>query len=513
MTNPIQGFSRGDDDPSACGRPTPMSVRSFRSRAVSSIGWVAADKWGNRFIALGVLIVLGRLLDAEDFGLVALTVIIVSIGAIIVDAGFSKALVQKDQLEESDRSTAFWFTVATSCLLVVGMIVFAGPIAHFLGDQRLVPILRWLSIAVIANAISSVPAALLEREFGFRKLAIRRLLGTAVGGISAIVAALAGLGVWSLVIQTIFTSVVSLLSLWTTSPWRPHFVFSSARFRLLWGVGGSVLGIELIGVVASQADRLVIGTVLGAEVLGYYFLAMRVVSILVELFSSVFSGISLTAFSRLQKQPDRLVSLFYRLVEISSNVAIPVFTLAALTAPVMIPLVFGHEWNAAVVTFQILCILGALNAIGYFDRSVLIASGNSSLAFLLTFGQGILGVALIVFSSQYGVVAVAIAVVARQYLFWPVRLLILRVAVNIRPVHYLVRWLRPFLFSALSVVIIAAMFWRTTDPIDAAAFYVGACVVVVVTVSGLGTREVLRGALNELGGSVGTSFSQSRMDT
>lgn len=425
---------------------------AFRRKAVSGVGWVAADKWSNRLMGLVVLTVLGRLLTPTEFGLVALATAFMALANVFVDQGFGRAIVQRKDLTSADTSTAFWISLAASGLLALLTVLFAPLISSLFGEgDDLTPIIQWLSVGLLVNALASVPAALLEREFRFKSLAIRRFIGTVLGGVSAVVLALLGFGVWSLVAQTLVAAVAGLITLWLASHWRPTLEFSRASLKTLWAIGGSIMGMELIGLVNSQADRLLIGAFLDAEALGYYYLAMRVVSIMVELFSSVFSGVALTTFSRLQADRSRLLAWFYKLTSLSSSFAIPFFAVAAVTAPVIIPLVFGEQWEASVPLFRILCFLGALNAVAYFDRSVLLAVGRAKSALLLTAGQSVLGVILVVAALPFGVVAVAVAVALRQYLYWPVRLITLKRNVGVAPGKYWAQWFRPFLVSVVVV--------------------------------------------------------------
>ncbi|RFA22537.1 lipopolysaccharide biosynthesis protein [Subtercola boreus] len=431
---------------------TQADDTAFRNKALTGVKWVAADKWSNRLMGLVVLTVLGRLLSPADFGLVALASAFMAFANVFVDQGFGRGLVQRAELSRIYTNTAFWTSVISSGALALISFLLAPQLAELFGDgESLTPIIRWLSVGLVLNALSSVPAALLERDFKFRSLAIRRFSGTMVGGIAAIVSAFAGFGVWSLVIQTLLASIVGLVTLWVESRWRPNFEFSYSALKDLWSVGGSIIGMELIGLVNSQADRLLIGAVLSAEALGYYYLSVRLVSIMVELFSSVFSGVSLTTFSRLQHDRPRLLAWFYKLTSLSSTFAIPFFALGAITAPVLIPLVFGEQWEQSVIIMRVLCFLGALNAVAYYDRSVLIAVGRARSALFLTLGQSLLGVVLVLIALPYGVVAVALGVTLRQYIYWPLRLYILKKNVGVDPKKYWSQWFRPFLVSLVAV--------------------------------------------------------------
>lgn len=424
---------------------------SVGGRAANSIPWITLDKWGTRLISIVVLLALGRILSVDDFGLIALAQIFIAFAAVFVDQGFSKALIQRAALGKEHINTAFWASIALAVVLAGLTALLSGPIASLFGAPQLQPVIAVLAAVLVVNALASTPAALMERDFQFRSLAIRRLSGALVGAVGGVVLAVAGAGVWSLVAQSMLAAIVGLVSIWWSSRWRPAQIFSWPALRELWAVGFAVLGIELTGLVNSQSDRLLVAAFLSTEALGYYFMAMRLVSLLVELFSSIFSTVSLTSLSRLQNERPAMLRLLYKLAGSSCAVAIPVFTGAAILAPVLFEVIIGPKWQASVILFQILCGLGALNALAYFDRSTLLAVGRAGAAFRLTIGQSVLGVILVLVAAPYGVLWVALAVTARQYLFWPIRLWYLRKYAGVDPLKYFAQWFRPF---SISVVVL-----------------------------------------------------------
>jgi len=421
--------------------------------AASGMGWSIVEKWSTRVVSLVVLLVLGRLLTPDQFGLVALGTVFMTFLNIFVDQGFGRALVQRRTITDAHTNTAFWISLAGSIVLAAVLIVGAPLISSVLGEPALEPVVQVMSIGLVLYALSSIPQALLEREFGFKSLARRRVIATLVGGVCAVIAAAVGLGVWSLVLQTLVTSAVGVVVLWTASTWRPRFVISLRAARELWPTGASVIGIEFVGFLNGQSDKLIVGAALDATALGYYFFAMRIISIMIELFSTVMSSISLTTFSRLQDDRSALQTWMYRLSAVSCLVAIPAFAVLASVAQEAIPLVFGSQWAQSSILVQILCVLGAVNAIAVFDRSALLAVGRNRLAFSLTLGQALIGIVFVFAALPFGVVGVAIAVAVRQIIWWPVRLIALRVALGISPIRYLSIWLRPTVVGLVAAVI------------------------------------------------------------
>ena len=455
--------------------------------AASSMGWAIVEKWSTRLVSLLVLLVLGRLLEAQEFGLVALGTVFMTFMNIFVDQGFGRALVQRKSITDSHTSTAFWVSLLGSIVLAALLVAGAPFIADALGERELGPVIQVMSVGLILYALSSIPQALLEREFGFRALARRRVIATAVGGVAAVAAAVAGWGVWSLVLQVLITAAVGVIVLWRASPWRPRFVFSLRSARDLWPTGISVIGIEFVGFLNSQSDKLIVGAVLDATALGYYFFAMRIISIMIELFSTVMSSISLTTFSRLQDDREALRGWLYRLSAVSCLIAIPAFAVLAAVAEEAVPLVFGAQWSESASLVQILCVLGAVNAIAVFDRSALLAVGRNRLAFSLTLGQALVGIVFVIAALPLGVVGVAIAVAARQIIWWPVRLIALKRAVGVSPSRYLSIWLRPALISAAAAAVAYVLVDRVWDLSAQPVLYVIVGTVIVgVLIGGLG---------------------------
>lgn len=422
---------------------------ALRSTIFRSVGWVAVGRWGNRLLSLLVFAILGRLLSPSQFGLAALAAVFITLFTLLAEQGFSSALIQKAEVTQEDCDTAFWISMASATGLTVLTIVLAPLAGRAFHQPELTGVLQALSPALILSALAGTQEALLERDFAFRSLSIRTLFGSVIGGVAGVTVAALGGGVWSLVVQTLITSAVQVVVLWTITPWRPGIAVRRASLHALRVVGISVLGIEMFGFLNAQADKLFIGIYLSAAAVGYYYIGNRIVSIMIEVQTSVIEAVSLTTLSKLRDTPERLVNAFYRLTGFSASVSILTFSLLALLAPQLVPLIFGSHWHPSVLIMQVLCLLGALNSVIVFDRNALIAVGAGKSALFITATQSIVGVIVIVVAVHWGVVAVAVAVTVRQYLVWPLRLRALRQHIGIQISKYLLRWFGPMLSGLL----------------------------------------------------------------
>lgn len=431
----------------------------LRGRTVNSAIWVAADKWINRLASLVVFAVIGRLLDPADIGVAALAATFVALFQVLAEQGFSDALVQRKVLDREHPESAFWVSLGTSIALAAALAACAAPISDALGTPGLAPVLQVLCLTLPLSALSVTPAALLQRDFGFKRLTQRRVIANLLGGVVGVVVAVLGGGVWAIVAQSLTSAAIGVVVLWVVLPWRPRLRVSWRAVRDLRTVGLSVIGIQLFAFVNAQADKFVIGAFISPTALGYYYVGTRIITILSDVQTAVIQSVSLTALSKVQDDLPRFRRAFLSLTGVSAAIGVFTYATFAALAPVLVPLVFGTQWERSVLIAQVLCVMGALNSVLVFDRTALIAVGRSQLALLITAVQCVVGVAAVLVAVPWGIVAVAVAVTARQYLVWPLRLRALRRALGLSLPTYLWRWGGPAVaglavFGVLTAVLV-----------------------------------------------------------
>jgi O-antigen/teichoic acid export membrane protein len=205
----------------------------LQRRMARGLTWTLIDTWGSQLLGLVIFTILANKLAPEDFGLVALAAVFVSLGQLFVDQGLGDAIVQRPILTRRQIDTAFWVSIATGTLLTIAGYLVAGPIARFLNEPDLEQIIQVLSIIFVLVALSSIQLGILRRELDFRGLAIRKLLAIGLGGAVGVWMALAGYGAWALVGQQVGMAVVTVVAMWAVSPWRPGFSLSREDFRSL----------------------------------------------------------------------------------------------------------------------------------------------------------------------------------------------------------------------------------------------------------------------------------------
>lgn len=424
---------------------------SLSGRAIRGIMWVGLEKWWSRLLSLLVFGVLGRLLAPEDFGLMAISVSVTAIIAVFVEGGMAQALVQRRKLREVDAQTAFWTSMATAVLLYLVLLALTPVFVATYSEPRLSQLIPVSGLVLPLAALSSAPAALLERELRFKALAIRNLTGAVVGALIAITIAVLGGGVWALAIQPVATSAVATVVLWASARWRPRFMYSRGALRGIWAFSVNVVLIEFFNAMQSNVDKFIVGAYFSPTVLGYYFIAQRIMAIVMDVVATVLAKVSLTTLSRLQDQPARLLAYFNSLTFGSAVIALPIFGLLIPFGGPVTQLLFGDGWEKSVPLMALIAPSAMLASVTSFDKSVLLARGQGRASLGVAVGQFLFGTAALLIAAPFGVLAVAAARSIRQFLFWPARLWALRKYAGLSVVAYLRQFVSPTLGTVIVI--------------------------------------------------------------
>jgi len=400
-------------------------------------------------------VVLGRLLEPKHFGVVALAVIVIDLGQMLINRGFGASIVQRQDLTDEHLDSAFWFSVAAGLALTAAFGLSAGVIADAFDEPQLAAVLRVLAFNWVLGAFASVPRNILQRELRFRSLALRQLVAVTVSGAVGIGLAVAGHGVWSLVVQALVQSAVSVAVLWAVSPWRPRWRASVQRLREMQGFATSVVGIDLLRFFAVRGEGFVIGAAVGPVSLGYYAVATRFHQLLNEAFTSTVGVVAFPVFSRLQDERERRQRALFSVLRMTSLAAFPAFGLVAVLAPEIIKGVFGTRWEPSVVLAQLLALHGLRYSITYFISSVVVSTGMAALELRLTIvGVAVKAVALAI-GVQWGVIGVTWAVVAASYVTLPLTLWALWRTTGITARTYLRQVVEPGVAALVMVAVVA----------------------------------------------------------
>lgn len=422
---------------------------SLRNKAIQGVKWSIIQKWGAQIVSTTIFLVLARLLGPEAFGLIALADVALAFVRLISEQGFSQAIIQKDKLEPEHLDTAFWTDLLLRLLAVAVIFSGAGFIANFYKEPALTPIIRWMSLSLLISGLNSVQAAILKRNMQFKFFAVRALASSAIGGSAGIIAALTGLGAWSLVIKHLTTNLINLILLWNVSKWRPNLRFSISHFKDLYAFGINIFGSNVVSFFNQRSDNMLIGYYLGPVALGYYTVGYRLLLIMVQLLTNVTAQVALPIFSRMQQEPERMRKAFYQVTEYTSLISFPAFLGMAVLAPELVQSLFGNEWLPSVPVMRILAFVGILQSIYFFNGTILLAIGKPGWRLKLQCLNATCNVITFFILVKWGIAAVATGFVVRSYILSPIPLIIIKRVIKIKTLKYLRQFRIPLITSLI----------------------------------------------------------------
>lgn len=383
-------------------------MKTLRDKAISGIFWSFLQKVGSRGIQLIVTVILARILTPRDFGLIGMLSIFIAIGQTLMNAGFSQALIQKKNADEEDYSSVFYINLATSIAIYFVLFYTAPYIADFYKQQSLTALTRVLALIFIINAFSYVQEARMQKEMGFRTLMLIHLPSTILSGVVAIIMAVEGYGVWSIVAQQVIMRFAYAVQIWIYSKWRPLPSFNKAKARSLFSFGSKLMISGIIGTVYRNVYLVIIGKFFSPASLGFYQTANNLIEYPTDTFTSILNNVTFPVFSSIQDNDKRLKEGYKKVIQQLLFWLCPAFVLASVLAVPLFRFVFTDKWLPSVPYFQWLCIAGIFYPLNIYNLTILNVKGRSDIFLKLEIlKRGITTVGIIV-AIPWGIEALII---------------------------------------------------------------------------------------------------------
>jgi lipopolysaccharide exporter len=386
-----------------------LPSQSLKEATLAGVRWVVLARIASEVLALAGAVVLARLIPPAAFGRAAVAIILAPLATILTFEGFASALVQRETIDERHRRTATLLSLvggATGTLLVL---VLAHPVGEPLFGASTAALLELASPVFLLAAIGAVPRAVLWRRLDFRRTGAIDVASLFAGTAVAVGGAVAGLDATAIVLGILAqTAVGSALLLWAApSPW-PRWHGPEQREISAFGVPAA--GAGLVAVLFANLDYAIVAARASALQAGLYWRAFQVGVVYQDKLSRVMMQLAFPVYSR-TSDPEELRALHERATRVHAAVIFPLLALTAVTAPLLVPTVFGPAWAPAVVPTQILVGAGAIAAVLTGYPQIMLAIGRPRA--LLAFNVGALAVLAVTVTIAVGggLVVLAVAVV------------------------------------------------------------------------------------------------------
>lgn len=377
-------------------------------RTVSGVAWSFAQKWAVRITGFITVAILARMLTPADFGTVAVALAVLPLTYLLADMGFSTYIVQSQSATPKMLSTAFWFSAAAGAVLCGALVAGAPLLASMFQAPDAVPVVWGLAPSVLLVTISTVPMAIMRRRMQFRRLALQSVVASLAGQVAAASLALLNFGVWALVVQTVLYQAVTAVLMWLSAEWRPQWVFSSTEFQSMAAFGVKVVGVDLVAQLRYWLESAILANALGVAGLGFISVAQRLVQIAQDSTAAAVLPVSTVAFAQVRREQERLRSGYLRALGLCLATVVPVMIFLAVSAPALLPLLFGSQWQASVGPSQVLALAGVFTVIAMLDHALFYGVGKPGVWLLYGIAVDVLTVLVALVAAPHGAMAWAL---------------------------------------------------------------------------------------------------------
>ncbi|PWJ48642.1 polysaccharide transporter, PST family [Quadrisphaera granulorum] len=397
--------------------PPVTGRRAARGAVVTSAGQAVRI-----VIQLAGIVILARLLDPSDYGVVTMVVAITGIGEVLRDFGLSSAAVQARTLSLAERTNLFWFNTASGALLTLLAFAASWPIAAAYGDPRLQLIGAAMSVTFILNGLATQHRADLTRKMRFVALSGVDVSAQLVGLTVAIIAAAAGASYWALVLQQVVAAAVQLVVAVCSTRWIPGPPRRDTSLRPFLSFGSSLAAVQMLGYASRNVDSVVIGATAGPAALGLYNRAFQLMMMPLLQINAPSTRVALPTLSRLQDDPVRFAAFVRTGQATLLSITSLVLALVAAQADAVVQLALGPAWSGVVEPFRILAVAGFAATAGYATYWVILAKGLTTANLKFALVARPLMILCICAGGLWGVTGVATAYAVSSLVLWPIQL-------------------------------------------------------------------------------------------
>ena len=365
--------------------PVADNSHNLKHKTITGVFWQLLQKGSVQVVSFVVSVILARLIDPDEFGLVAMAAIFMAVANVLADSGLGTSLVQKKEVDELDKDTVFHFGFLLSAVLYLILFLCAPLIARMYKAEALTDIVRVSSIALFFTSFNSVQGAIVMRSMDFRKYFYANLSATLLSAAVGIWMAYAGYGVWALVFQTLVRSVSVVLVLFLLVRWVPRFRFSWERLKTLFSFGFNLTAANLVGTLFNELRGFLIGLRFMPADLAFYNRGNSIPALVNDNVNGTISTVLFPAMTKLQDDKSAVKQSMRRAMMTSAFFLAPLMVMLAATAKQLVLILFTEKWLGAVPFMQVISLGYIFSVMGSANLQAINAIGRSDITFKLEF--------------------------------------------------------------------------------------------------------------------------------
>src|SRR5688572_933681 len=379
----------------------------FKKRTVRGLTTSIGGEGVLFVVRVASIAILARLLIPEYFGLLTMVMVVTSIVERLKDLGLANATIQRISLTHDEVSTLFWINAAGGLAMAVIVAACAWPLALFYGESRLIPMTLVLATTFVWSGLSIQHQALLNRQMKYTRLALIQISAEGLSLLIAVLLALNDAGYWALVAREGLRGVFYTAGTWTCMPWIPGRPSRSAKVTSMLTFGGHVTAFNLVYFLCSSVDKILVGRLMGATVLGVYRQGSQLALLPSNQLTYLINNVAQSILSRLQEDPEKYQRSYAKLVTALSGVTMPLMMFLVVFPTETILIAFGEEWVGGANVLRILALACFIESAFSTAGTVTLTCGKSRRYVVMGVFTSLAGVAFYIAGIPWGAEGIA----------------------------------------------------------------------------------------------------------
>ena len=381
--------------------------RDLSQRVASGVAWNIAEKIGSTLLQAIVSIVVANRIMPDDMGVLAVLTVFVTLSQVVIDSGFSQTLIRKTNPTPSDFKAVFRFNLIASLLLYAILSATSPLVASYYGWDLILYIAPVLYLLLPLNALCVIQNTIMVREFRFAKLSTIIFFSSLISGVIAIIMALTGFGVWSLVGQRISMMATKAILLWWHSPWRYRRDITTGSLREMAPFSLRLIATDMITAIYNNIAQLFIGKIYSANMLGYFNQAQKFKDMPVNATMQSIQSVTFPALAKISDNDQKFDEGYRRVVMLTAFVMFPVMAGLITTAEEIFTLLLKPQWHPSIPYFRVMCLIGICYPIAAIAYNVLKVRSNGSIILRLEVIKKVIMTIILAVSIPISVMAIA----------------------------------------------------------------------------------------------------------
>lgn len=320
---------------------------SFKKQTLSVLSWNFLAKVLERGSGFIFSIFIARLLEPDDYGIVAIGILVIMVVTIFHELGLSNYVIFKKDIEDIELNTIFWINFCLSGVITVIVFLVAPFLAYFFENSLLVNVIRVLALSIIPSSIGIVPNSLMRKRLQYKLIAKVTVWPAFVSGVITLILAYLGYGLWSLVYQYLIIQILLGFSKLFVCGWKPSFHFKLSRLAPMWSYSKHLFASHILYTTFNQIDKIIVGKVMDITTLGNFQRAKSISNMINQYTSGALTNIIFPLINSIKDNRDKVRTVLEKFILMTGFLMFGICGIIFLVSDELILILFGEKWRAA----------------------------------------------------------------------------------------------------------------------------------------------------------------------